>query len=101
MKRHDILKDVDLGVIGRGQESPRLVKSVALCESAQRENGLSSLRSPAHAATLHSLRDKRLAGRLDDAGAHRQILVAIARVAHAVAIFAEVAELGGDALAGR
>ena len=91
MKRHHLLKHADLCTIRGGKECPCLVESVALGERAEGEDGLPSLRSPAHATALHSLRDEGFTGGFDDARAYRQVLISIARIAHAVAILAKVA----------
>lgn len=63
------------------------------CQPTKSEKGLSALIAPAHAAELESLRDKRLAGRLDDAGRDRKSLLPPREASHSRLVSTKVREL--------
>ena len=89
-KRHYVVRNHDFVTIGLGEQCPRLVEARTLQQCAQRQDGLPTGAAPSHSGALEPLRDQRLAGGLDDAGADGQITGLGVGVAHAMAVAPEV-----------
>jgi len=64
---HDLVDCCDGEFVGRCHQAHRFVEAVALHPSARRQNRLSAIIAPTHAAEFQTLADDGLAGSLDNA----------------------------------
>ena len=62
---HHVVGDGDLLTIGLREHGPCRVEAFTVHQSAQRQDGLSPVMTPAHPGALQTLRDQAFAGRLD------------------------------------